>query len=141
MIHATPVRLILVAAMALVGLGVLSGGALGQAASPVAGTPLGGAEAAGLSAADMAYLEAMTPIVTTVQDSLVRYVSLTSDPQPEKLDWLEKFAFELMRWRSAYQDARPSSPQVTTDTLQPWVYSRKPLIPPTLQSTTVTSPA
>lgn len=105
MILVTPVRLALMAAMALIGLGVLGGGALGQVASPVARTPVAGAEAAILSAADQAYLDAMNPIVTNVQDSLVRYAALAGDPQLDELDWLEKFAFELMRWRSAYRDA------------------------------------
>ena len=110
MIHATTVRLTLVAAMALVGLGTIGGVALGQVASPVAGTPVADAEDAGFSAAEQAYLDAMTPIVTTVQDSLVRYAALAEDPQFLNLDWLARAAFEFMLWRSAYENTLALDP-------------------------------
>ncbi|MDQ2655360.1 MAG: hypothetical protein M3Z20_20195 [Chloroflexota bacterium] len=110
MIPATPLRRILVAAIALIGLGVLGGGALGQVVSAVAGTPVGGATAAGQSAADQTDLDAMNPIVAKVQDSLVLYAALAEDPQPLERDWQEEFAFELMRWRAAYQDALALAP-------------------------------
>ena len=103
-------RLTLVAVMALVAIGLLGGVARGQVASPVAEPPAIESETASLSAADLAYLAAITPIITTVQDSLVRYTALAEDPRFENQDWLEQFAFVLMGWRSAYQEARALEP-------------------------------
>jgi hypothetical protein len=110
MVHATLVRLTLVAAMTLVGLGTLAGVARGQVASPVAGTPVSGQEEAGFNASEQAYLDAMTPIVTAVRDSLDRYAALSQNHQFLNVEWLAKFAFELMLWRSAYDDARALEP-------------------------------
>jgi hypothetical protein len=110
MVHAAISRVTLVAAIALAGLGTLGGVALGQVASPTAGTPVSGRPEAGFSAAERAYLDAMTPIVTTVQDSLVRYAALSQDPQVFNLDWLARAVFEFMLWRSAYEDALALEP-------------------------------
>lgn len=110
MIHANIIRLTLVAATVLVGLGSFGAVARGQLASPAAGTPVSGGRQTEFNVAERAYLDEMNPIVTAVHDSLGRYAELSKDPQILGLDWLAKAAFEFMFWRSAYKDALAIEP-------------------------------